>query len=295
MNPATFPRRPDIAVPCGCTLGEGPCWDARSGTLFWVDILERRLWRWRPGSDDPAIAIGCPDKVCFAKLLAEEDAVLLGMRRGIARLSLPDGGLSGWFEPEPDQPGNRMNDAGVAPDGSLLFGTMDDAEKEPSGSFYRWSPEGLTRFGGHAVVTNGPCLDGARGLVYATDTARGRVYRHRLGPDGMPGEPEEFVSFPSGHGYPDGMAVDEEGCVWICHFGGGRVTRFSPEGEAILVVPMPTAQVTMLAFGGPDLATAYVTSAARGRDRETDPHAGHLFAFDPGVRGQPTAICRMTP
>ena len=89
------------------------------------------------------------------------------------------------------------------------------------------------------------------------------------------------------------MAVDAEGHLWIAHWGDSRVTRFSPEGQPELIVPIPTAQVTKPAFGGPDLTTLYVTTAAIGRDRETDPMAGHVFAVEVGIRGLPADICRM--
>jgi sugar lactone lactonase YvrE len=197
------------------------------------------------------------------------------------------------LRPEPDRPENRLNDGCVGPDGSLCFGSMDSGESEPTGRFYRWSRSGLAGFGRPAVVTNGPAIDATRGLLYATDTVARRVSRHRLGPEGIPGPAEPFVVFGEGEGHPDGMTVDAEGHVWIAHWGGSRVTRFAPDGRPVLVVPIPTAQVTKPAFGGPDLATLYVTTAARGRDRETDPMAGHVFAFDIGIRGCPAELCRV--
>jgi sugar lactone lactonase YvrE len=51
------------------------------------------------------------------------------------------------------------------------------------------------------------------------------------------------------------------------------------------VVPVPTAQVTKCAFGGPDLSTLYITTAAIGRDPGIDPMAGHVFQVEAGVRG----------
>jgi sugar lactone lactonase YvrE len=197
------------------------------------------------------------------------------------------------LDPEPAQPANRLNDACVGPDGSLYFGTMDDAETASTGSFYHWSPAGLASFGGNAVVTNGPAIDPTRGLLYATNTTEGRVYRHALGPEGRPGEGEVFVQFEPGWGHPDGMAVDAESHLWVCHFGGARVTRFAPDGTPVLVLPMPTAQVSKLAFGGPDLTTLYITTAAKGHDRQIDPFAGDVLELQVGIPGLPAGICTM--
>jgi len=285
--------RPEVAVPCGCILGEGVVWDHRIATLYWVDIDGEALWSWRPLAGEEARSRRIGQRIGFA-LLTEDPAVLLvGLKSGLARLSLGGGEPAILLEPEPTLPGNRLNDGVAAPDGSVFFGSLNEADRQPSGQFYHWSGGAPTRFGICTVTTNGPAIDPERRLLYATDTSRGRVYRYLLRPDGSLGEVEDFVTFGEGDGHPDGMAVDAEGHVWICHFGAGRITRFDPDGEPILVVPMPTPQVTKLAFGGPDLRTVYATSAARDLDRRADPLAGHLFRFEAGVSGLPADICRL--
>lgn len=288
-----FGRRPEVAVSCGCILGEGVIWDHRIATLYWVDINGEALWSWCPQGHEEARARKVGERVGFVLLTEDPTVVLLGLKRGLARLSLVAGDPAILVAPEPTLPGNRLNDGVVAPDGSVFFGTLNEADRQPSGQFYHWSGDGLTRFGIGTVTTNGPAIDPERGFLYATDTSRGRVYRYLLRPDGGLGEVEDFVSFGQGEGHPDGMAVDAEGHVWICHFGGGRITRFDPDGEPVLVVPMPTSQVTKLAFAGEDLSTVYVTTAARDLDREIDPLAGHLFRFEAGVAGRRADVCRL--
>ncbi len=286
-------ERPRVAVACGCILGEGPIWDERIRTLYWVDIDGEALWSWRPESPADARTLPLSERIGFVLLTTEPETLVLGLKSGLARLSLVGGTPETVLRPEPDRPGNRLNDACVGPDGSIYFGSLNDTDRRPTGSFYRWSEVGLVRFGESAIVTNGPAIDAVRRVLYVADSANGRVYRHAVGSDGTPGPREDFVTFGPGDGHPDGLAVDVEGHVWICHFGGARVTRFTPEGEPALIVPMPTAQVTKAAFGGPDLSTLFVTTAARGRDRGTDLMAGHLFAVDAGIRGFPAALSRM--
>jgi sugar lactone lactonase YvrE len=100
----------------------------------------------------------------------------------------------------------------------------------------------------------------------------------------------------SGDGYPDGMAVDADGFVWIALFGGWRIERYSPDGKLVEQVRFPCANVTKLAFGGDDLRTVYVSTAWKGLSSEArrqQPLAGGLFSFRSPTRGQPQARCTM--
>lgn len=291
MTVEVYARRPQVALACGCILGEGALWDERTGTLHWVDINGETLWSWRPDREPVTRSLG--ERVGFVLPTDDPDVVVLGAKSGLSRFEFSSGRTTSLLRPEPDLPGNRLNDGTAGPDGSVYFGSLNEADRQPSGHFYRWSTAGLARFGDGTVTTNGPAIDPRRRLLYATDTSRGRVHRYRLEEDGSLGEREDFVTFGEGEGHPDGTVVDSEGHVWICHFGGARITRFDPNGEPVLVVPMPTPQVTKIAFGGPDLSTVYVTTAARDLDRDLDPLAGHLFSFDAGIRGLPAMRVRL--
>lgn len=291
-----YPERLRVAVPCSSALGEGVIWDWRTQTLLWVDIKGCKVWRWQPDSGCDAVASDVGAQVGFALLTDDPDILILGMQTALARYRLSDGALADLVRPEPDLPRNRLNDGCVGPDGSIYFGTMDDGETDRTGAFYRWSPSlGLTRFGYRAIVTNGPTIDAARAVLYSSDSEGSRVYRHRLAADGTPDEGELLITFPPGSGHPDGMTLDDTGDLWICHYGGSRVTRFTPDGEAVLQVPVPTSQVTKMAFGGPDLATLYVTTAAHGHDRDTELLAGHIFATEPGFRGLKALLAPVPP
>jgi sugar lactone lactonase YvrE len=110
--------------------------------------------------------------------------------------------------------------------------------------------------------------------VYEFDSARGTIGCRRAA-----------IPVASDQGRPDGLAVDAEGGIWVALWGGGAVQRYTPEGQLDAHLELPVSQVTSCCFGGPDLATLYVTSAARGAEHE--PLAGLLFACRPGVQGLP--------
>lgn len=80
--------------------------------------------------------------------------------------------------------------------------------------------------------------------------------------------------------------MDVENRVWLAHWGGARITCFSPEGERIGRVNLPVPQVTSCCFGGPDMSTLYITTAARNLDMNEFPLAGALFRVQTQTEGE---------
>ena len=275
-------------LPIGAELGEGPVW-AREA-LWFVDIKCKRAYRF-----DPATAWlkhwNAPDQIGW--VLPERSGVMVaGLKSGIARFDPAIGRFEQLFDPEPDRSSNRLNDAATAPNGQIWFGTMDDWETRPTGGLYRLGARecvdsGLPR----VVITNGPAISADGHILYHTDTLGKAIWRVSINDDGSLGPPQRHIVIESGSGCPDGSVVDVEGCLWVALFGGWGVRQYAPDGALIRTIPFPVANVTKIAFGGPDLRTAYATTARKGLDADAlaaQPQAGHLFAFDPGVRGLTT-------
>jgi sugar lactone lactonase YvrE len=128
--------------------------------------------------------------------------------------------------------------------------------------------------------------------MYYTDSPRRLIWAYDYEPDtGTMANEGVFARIPDDAGVPDGLCVDAEGFVWSAHWGGWRLTRYAPDGRIDRVLEMPVPQPSSCAFGGPDLATLYVTSAAIGMSEADLAKApgGGLFAVDVGVRGLPTS------
>lgn len=288
MTIPVHPETPRVVVACGCALGEEVTWDARSDSLIWVDIEDPAVWRHHTRTGETE-RFALDETISFALLTPDPDVVVAGLKSGVARLRLTDGRREALVTPDPHPPGNRLNSGQVGPDGALWFGTMDDAETDTTGGFHRWDGRTLSVFGGRAAVTNGPALSPDGRFAYTADTGNGVVRVHAI-ENGRPGEPRPFAVFPAGWGKPDGLTVDAEGHLWVCHYGGSRITRFAPDGTPERIVRVPTDLVTKCAFGGPDLTTLYITTALRGRDPMREPVAGHLFAVPTGIRGVPANV-----
>jgi sugar lactone lactonase YvrE len=216
----------------------------------------------------------------------DHSGFIAGFQSGFARLSLDPVRVEAICAPEAHLPDSRMNDAAVDCAGRIWAGTMDDREQMPTGCLYRLDAAGQwTRHDSGYVVSNGPTFSPEHDILYHTDTTRRVIHRFALGADGMLGDREEFVVFPEDWGWPDGMATDVEGGIWVAHWGGSRLSRFLPNGRLDRVIEMPVAQITSCCFAGPTLERMFVTTASVDC---SDPLAGCLFEVEPGVRGAPT-------
>lgn len=267
-------------------LGEGPVWVAREGALYWVDIKGRKVFRL--GSSGQIDCWNTPLRVGSIAPRAS-GGFIAGTDQGIAHIDLADNRFDIVASPEASRPSNRFNDGKVDRQGRFWAGTMDDAEREATGTLYCFAPD--LRWdvadGGYRV-TNGPAFSPSGDRMYHNDSPRRVTYVFDLAPDGAATNRRTLLQFAAGDGYPDGMTVDAEGCLWIAFWDGGCVRRFSPQGALLKTVEMPVTRPTSLAFGGADLDRLYVTSASIGLEPDAaamQPNAGGLFMLSPGVRG----------
>jgi sugar lactone lactonase YvrE len=266
-------------------LGEGSVWVAREAALYWVDIKGRKIFRL--GDDGQVTEWATPTRVGSLAPRAN-GGFIGGTEDGIAAIEPGARRFPILANPEPDLPNNRFNDGKVDRQGRFWTGTMDDSEREACGTLYRMDRElKVEAIDRGYKVTNGPAFSPSGGIMYHNDSARQLVYAFDID-GGRVGERREFLRFGERDGYPDGMTVDSEGCLWIAFWDGWSVRRYSPNGEWLESIKIPVARPTSCAFGGRDLDRLYITSASIGLDDEAlemQPNAGGLFMVMPGVRG----------
>jgi D-xylonolactonase len=263
----------------GATLGEGVLWDAPGDCVWFVDIKSRRIHRCDAAGGNRRIW-DAPSQVSFI-VPASDGGFVVGLEDGLHRFDPDTGAFASLAPVEADLPGNRFNDGHVDARGRLWFGSMDDAEASPTGVLYRYADGAVQAMDRDYVITNGPATSADGRTLYHTDTLKKHVYAFDLTPAGALENKRLFLELAGG-GHPDGMAVDADGCLWVATFGGGRIDRYAPDGAKLQEVRFPCANVTKLAFGGPDLRTAYATTARKGlSDAElaAQPLAGGLFTF----------------
>ncbi len=272
-------------APAGAVLGEGPVWIERDRTLCFTDIPSRRLHFW--SEEEGHRHRDMPVPIC-SLVPREGGGFIGGGYDGFLEIA-PDWTVRTLEDPEPEAESNRFNDGKVDRQGRFWAGTMDRFEQKDSGSLYRLDPDlGWTRIDSGYRVTNGPAfsLDGR--ILYHTDSARQTIYAFDLAEDGKATNRRVHARFGEGQGYPDGMTIDSEDCLWVAFWDGWCVRRLSPGGEVLAELEVPVQRPTSCAFGGPGLDRLFITSASRDlsdAERARQPLAGGLFVTDPGVAG----------
>lgn len=278
-------------------LGEGVLWDASRQVVWFVDIKRRRLWHYDPDTGSNSFT-EAPGQIGWA-LPAEGGLLLCGLKDGLYTFDPEKKAFSKLMAVPGEPAGNRLNDACTDPWGRVWFGSMDDSEGTASGRFYVFD-RGDIRAAGPAgiTITNGPAVNAAGDRIYFTDTGSQKIMVADLSLDGVH-EARPFVDTGAlfSDAYPDGPVVDAEDHLWTGLYLGSKVARFSPEGKLVATIAIPARDVTKMAFGGPDFATAYVTSATKNMgptDLEEYPQAGGLFAFDAPVKGFAQSLVKLS-
>ncbi|MBU6267627.1 MAG: SMP-30/gluconolactonase/LRE family protein [Sphingomonadales bacterium] len=283
---------PELVWPVGALLGEGPAWFPDEGALRFVDIKGGRIHRFVPetGACETLQTGGQPSFI----VPEHGGGLLAGNGSAIHRV-----GANGFGDvvARIDQPAhNRTNDATVDREGRLWLGTMDDGETRPTGALHCLDRGTLHHLGHEAVVTNGPAITADGKTLYFVDSGARTIWRLTLGEGLQVRTRTVFVQLGEGDGHPDGVVLDSEDCLWVALWDGWGVRRYAPDGTLLAQVDFPCARVTKLAFGGPDLRTAYVTTARVGLDeaaRTAQPLAGGLFTFAAPVAGRALPAVRL--
>ena len=195
-------------------------------------------------------------------------------------------------------PAVRFNDGRADPLGHFWVGSMfnnvtvhggptDEHHSTGNGALFRVAPDGvateqLTGIG----IANTLCWSPDRTRFYFADTMRNELSVYPY--DAATGDigPGRVHLSGFARGVPDGSAIDADGYVWNCRWGGGGLVRIAPDGTVDSFHAVPTLNLTTCVFGGPDLSTLFITSARNDGD-PADRLAGALWAMDTAVQGRP--------
>jgi sugar lactone lactonase YvrE len=270
-------------------LGEGPLW--HHDRLYWVDITGHALYCTWP--DEPRHQRWQFDRPVTAVLPRRAGGLVLAMSDGLYHFDPARGSLALLHLIEDGQP-TRCNDAKCDAAGRLWVGTMPWGKGSGNiGALYRYDTAGrLAQVFFGISCSNGLAWSADQCTLYYIDTGTRRVDRCALEPlSGTVLSRQPLLEVAPALGYPDGMAIDAEGHLWVGHWGGWAVVRYHGQtGAELARVALPVARVTSCAFGGPGFERLYITTARTGltaAEQAAQPLAGALFVTTPGVCGLP--------
>lgn len=266
-------------------LGESPAWDESAQTLYWVDILRKRVYE---GVDLLAQLddfVGCVAPCKDGGLIITQSASFADLEPVSAKLTI----RAAVSEPV----NNRFNDGKCDPAGRLLAGSMDRNEQAASGALYAYDGLNITTLLTGIRISNGLTWSPDHKTFYYIDTPTREVQAFDYDLiTGAIANPRVVVRVPDALGWPDGMTSDTDGNLWIACWGGAQVTKWDPlTGQLLERVPIPALQTSSCIFGGADRNELYVTSARKGlsaADLQKYPLSGGLFKVTTRVTGMPT-------
>lgn len=278
-------------------VGECPLWHPVESAIYWVDINGMTVNRvhpasgkfsaWRMESEPSAIARD-----------AAGDGLVVATRKGFVHLNTTDGSIMAIAKAPYDTTHTRFNDGRVDPQGRFWVGTLYEPRTEAVAEMYVLE-KGMVRkvWGGGMTVSNGLAFSPDGTQMYHADTTSHRIDRYDFdGASGSVSNVHRFQQFstdkaaPDYRGRPDGAAVDSEGCYWSAMIEGGRIVRYAPDGAVLQEIATPFRCPTMMAFGGTDLRTLYITSLSHGRsdaEKADFPMTGKIVSVRVDVAGRP--------
>ncbi|MEM0016435.1 MAG: SMP-30/gluconolactonase/LRE family protein [Saccharolobus sp.] len=264
-------------------LGEGPVYDKELNKLFWVDIEGKKIIinDLNTGTETFYDTQDLVSSLC----VIDERRIIATIRHGFYIIDLKNNSLNKLGEVESNIEYNRFNDGKCDKMGRYWAGTMNMLERKPTGNFYKFDGNNITKVLEGLTVSNGLGWDYEDKVMYLIDTPtrkvfvfdfdlkKGEIYNKRVA-----------VDFGNEPGNPDGMAVDAEGNIWVAHWGGGKVTRWNPKnGKKLFEIKVPATYVTSITFGTPEMNQIFITTAGKSQD----PLAGKLFTTKVDVKGLP--------
>ena len=280
-----------LVIDAKAKLGEGPIWDYEKKLLYWIDIIKKEIYIFNPHTGTERIIK--TGQMIGTIVPRKAGGMVLALENGFYFLDEETEQLTFIADPESDIPGNRFNDGKCDPAGRFWAGTMSKGEGKGTGSLYCLNNDlSVSKKLDGVSISNGIVWSLDNRFMYYIDTPANEVWGFDYEAEtGNISNKRIVVTIPEGEGFPDGMAIDSEGMIWVTLWNGWKVSRWNPEtGEKLGEIKVPAAQVTACAFGGEGLDELYITTASIGLSGEElgkQPDAGGLFSVKIDVKGLP--------
>ena len=279
-------------VAIGYGLVEGPVWHDDYGLMF-SDVIfggvysvnDRKevepVFEHRRGIGGMAVhadgGLVVSGKNISLKRFGESESILLLDRD-------PDNGNVGYNDLTTDRAGRiYVGSLGSSP-------VFDDGLEPRAGNLYVIDLDCKSRIVAEDVqLTNGLGFSPNGRVLYHSDSRRGQIFRYEVGRNGDLKPREVFYEFENGA--PDGLAVAEDGSIWIANAGAGGVAVIDSDGRQRTFISIPVPMCTSVCFGGAGLRTLYIVSGSNGVDGD---RRGGVYRYEATVSGIPLPLAQVT-
>jgi gluconolactonase len=243
---------------------EGPAFD-RAGNLYLVDIPFGRVFRITTRGEWELVVQydGWPNGL---KLHRDGRFFIADYRLGLMVLDAGAGTVTPLLATAYSEGFKGLNDLHFASNGDLFFTDQGQTGiADPTGRVYRLRASGaLDRLASNVPSPNGITVNSKDNQVYVAVTRAQQIWRLPLMADGQPSKTGVAIQLSGGHAGPDGIEMDAEDGLLVCHLGIG-VWRFDANGLPTHLVHADGHRLlTNIAFGGADGKTLYITDSASG-------------------------------
>lgn len=263
----------------GLNEPEGPC-VLPDGTVFVCESERAVSWH-RENGERGDLADGiAPNGAAFAP--DGSLCVAEWRRRSILRIN-PDRTSETLHDRWMKKPLHGPNDICFLPDGSYYFtdpardgDTLEEILNNPNGRVFHVSADGVLQAVAEGLhFSNGLLWTRNRKKLLVCESGLNRIVSFAMSEDGTLSNMDIFIDrLP---GYPDGMCIALDGCIYVAVFGSGKVFRIDESGQIRGSIELPGKAVTNCALGGHDHRTLYIT------EKDT----GCLYATRVKVPGMP--------
>lgn len=281
-------------LPTRMQLGECPIWHQQQASLYWIDIDGCAVHRFHPAAQSHRSWNMPSEPGCIA--FDARGGLLVALRCGLAHLDTDTGVLTALSDPPYDPSTMRYNDGRCDAAGRLWVGSIYEPRDHPGAALYSVAHGNIHDSGKRATVSNGLAFSPDNKTMYHADTTSHRIFAYDFDVENghiLDSRLLHQFSTDREHNYggrPDGATVDSEGAYWCAMYEGGRILRLSPTGEILREIALPVRCPTMMAFGGDDLQTLYITTVSHKRpatELQQYPLSGHLLSVRVDVAGLP--------
>ena len=271
---------------CADEVGESATWFPSMDSLLWVDITNGILHQYNVKTQE-VTDHQFPDMVTsIVPWKGHDTEIILPMKNRCIAYDLQSRTWENLVDFKTLTPNFRTNDCKASPEGRIWCGIMHMSEHDGNASLYCVDNDLTIRevLGGQCIP-NGMVWNAEGNRFFYADSGRGCIEEYAYErANGTVRFVRTAVTVPAEMGVPDGMTIDAEGNLWVCHWGGSAVCVWNPEtGEMIDMIELPAPNPASCTFGGPEQNQLFITTATCGMTPEElaqYPLSGSLFVAE---------------